>query len=324
MRIPLQLKNSLKNNHTLGPVVAFLRDKKFRSWAHRMVERDLPNLVIVELTNHCNLRCAKCPTYDAKRGRGFMSEATFDKILSDISKSSIPTRVGLNGAGEALLHPDFLRYARKAKQSHNVEELSFITNGLGLTPEMSRELLESGLDHLKVSLDTNDAAVFLKYNRVDGYSAVVDNVIEFCRQKRAGNYSCNVNLKITLYKDDKELVEKMRRQWLEHVDAIRVTKLHNWLGLRGKRKGVRTAPCEMIWAQIQILWDGQMTLCCFDNMEGYYNMGNVNTADLSQYWKADSRLNEIRKDHLNGDFSRLPICADCNTDTYETLEFFEN
>jgi len=61
-------------------------------------------------------------------------------------------------------------------------------------------------------------------------------------------------------------------------------------------------------------------LCCFDNMEGYFNMGNVNKLDLSNYWLKDERLNEIREQHLKKDFSNLPLCATCNADTYEIVE----
>jgi MoaA/NifB/PqqE/SkfB family radical SAM enzyme len=80
----------------------------------------------------------------------------------------------------------------------------------------------------------------------------------------------------------------------------------------------------MPWEMIQILWNGQITLCCFDSMEGFFNMGNVRDVNVSDYWRYDKGLSRIRKMHLAGDFSDIKVCGNCNEDQYETRAFFSS
>lgn len=306
------------------PLVEFVRERRLQASIRRALRSPLPEMVNIELTNECNLRCAKCPTYEAVRARGMMDPELFEKIMRDIALAKAPTSLALNGGGEALLHSNFVEFVRRARSIPNIRMVGFATNGLGLDPSLSARLLEAGLTSLKISLDTVDAKTYLAFNRVDGYEQVVRNVKEFCRLKRKGGYQCQTTLKVTLYKQDEQLLARIRQLWLGEVDAIRVTGLHNWAGLRGQRSGgLRTQPCDLLWSQVQILWNGQITLCCFDSMEGFYNMGNIRELNLSDYWLHNRGFMEVRAAHLRRDFSGLKVCATCNQDQYVTQYFYD-
>jgi hypothetical protein len=132
-------------------------------------------------------------------------------------------------------------------------------------------------------------------------------------------------MKVTMYKEDEVLVDRFRDLWLDSVDSIKFTGLHNWVGLRGARRGsARTRACELLWTQMQILWDGQITLCCFDSMEGFFNMGNAADVNISEYWRRGLRLASVRAAHVRGDFSELSVCATCNQNQYFTRHFLRN
>lgn len=321
----IELKNRLRGTRLGDPVFRYMRDHRVRRAIRTFERRPLPECVIVELTNVCNLRCAKCPTYDVSRGRGMMAADVFAKLLADIAAADGPTTISLNGGGEAVLHPQIIDFVKQAEAVPNITHVALTTNALSLDPAMAKALLDAGLDSLKVSLDVTDAATYLKVNRVDGYDAVVRNLRMLDQIKSGGGYACDVTMKVTLYKRDLELVERIRVLWQEHVDHIKITGLHNWGGLRGKRgTQVRDTPCEYLWEQIQVLWNGQITLCCWDSMEGFYNLGNIAERDLADYWKNDPHLNAIRAAHVNKDFSQLALCASCNADTYFTQFYFHN
>jgi MoaA/NifB/PqqE/SkfB family radical SAM enzyme len=284
----------------------------------RSAKTPLPGMVLIELTNACNLHCAKCPTHEAGRGAGYIDEELFDKVLNDIRNGGSPIEIALSGGGEPTIHPQVVEFVRRAADLPNSTRIGFATNAIELTPELSRRLLDAGLNRLKVSLDTNDPFTYLKFNRVDAYHQVVENVKAFCAIKKDGGYECDVELKITLYTKELTQARAMRDFWSPHVDRVRVTGLHNWAGLKGRRRGEpRTQPCRFLWEHVQILWDGQITLCCFDNMAGFYNMGNAKEIDLSTYWRSSEAFLEARRQHLAGDFSDLPVCAHCNADQYE-------
>lgn len=319
----IEVKNRLRQISWLRPVLRIMKNVRLRQRIWAFQRKDLPDSVIVELTNVCNLKCAKCPTYEASRGRGMMELATFQKLMADIASSRSRTSISLNGGGEAILHPQVVEFVRMARAVKNVESISLTTNSLALEPRLSEQLLAAGIDKLKLSLDFIDAATYAAVNRVDGYETVIRNIKELCRIKKTHGYPCKITLKVTRYKKDDELLHRIRVLWSEHVDYIKVTGLHNWAGLRGKRRTPsRTSACEYLWEEVQVLWDGQITLCCWDSMEGFYDMGNVRTVSLSRYWKHDPRLQQIRAAHRRLDFSQLELCATCNADTYITEHYF--
>src|SRR5262249_41598364 len=74
------------------------------TWALAAPSR--PAYATVELTNHCNLKCAYCTSPLALRPRGFMSDDTLEILIAQIREYDIP-RVRVLGDGEPTLHPRF-------------------------------------------------------------------------------------------------------------------------------------------------------------------------------------------------------------------------
>jgi MoaA/NifB/PqqE/SkfB family radical SAM enzyme len=226
----------------------------------------------------------------------------------------------LSGSGEPTLHPRLVEFVQLARRVRNVGVIGFASNGVALTPELSAGLLEGGLTRLKVSLDTDDPGTYRRLNGADVYENVVANITRFCELNHRMGNPCRVTVKVTLYDRDLGVARRLSEKWSPLVDQVRVTPLHNWGGLKGQRAGeARHRVCAMPWQQVQILWDGQITLCCLDSMEGSFNMGSAFDLNLTDYWRGDERLREIRRFHEAGDFSTLPVCARCNADTYADI-----
>jgi hypothetical protein len=117
------------------------------------------------------------------------------------------------------------------------------------------------------------------------------------------------------------LIDCIRKLWQGVVDDIRFTNVFDWLGLRGGQDYVRRTPCVHLWNMIEILWNGQITLCCFDLIEGFINMGNAGEIEIGDYWQNDPGLNTARQDHMRCDFSHLKICATCSAAEYQTNQY---
>jgi len=105
----------------------------------------------IEPTNQCNLKCRTCLRNTWDEAEGFMTEATFTRIMDGVKRLSYPPKVFFGGLGEPLMHPNIIEMITWAKSLGSNVEL--ITNGTLLGPGMALKLLKSGLDMLWVSLD---------------------------------------------------------------------------------------------------------------------------------------------------------------------------
>jgi len=109
------------------------------------------NIVVLENTRSCNLRCRACPTVYAKNyPAGFMTWETFEQILEHISPSIFPN-CALTGWGEPMLDKKFFdRLIRLKKKGFAVGTTS---NTLLLSQETLQRLATVGLDQLNISWD---------------------------------------------------------------------------------------------------------------------------------------------------------------------------
>jgi MoaA/NifB/PqqE/SkfB family radical SAM enzyme len=157
-----------------------------------------PVCLYLETTNRCNLLCTTCPrTYADLEPPADMSWELFTRIVDQISDIA---RVVLHGVGEPMLVKDLPRMIRylKARGAY----VLFNTNGTVLTAKKGRELSQTGLDELRVSLDAADARTFLLIRGKDYFNRIVRNVRAFTEmQAREGLAYPRVSLWLTGLKD---------------------------------------------------------------------------------------------------------------------------
>jgi radical SAM protein with 4Fe4S-binding SPASM domain len=81
-------------------------------------------------------------------------------------------------------------------------------------------------------------------------------------------------------------------------------------------------PCAALFKTPVIMWDGTVTLCCFDGMMNL-NIGNVKETSLNELWYGE-KMDEIRMHHIRGEFEKVLTrygfqkCANCRG--YDTPE----
>jgi len=322
-QLSISLRKRIKQIPGIRLPVEYYRRRKQCRHRQGLASSALPPMVAIELTNNCNLRCAKCPLVRTSRARGFIDDALFEKILHDIKTAGAPTEIALSGSGEPTLHPRLVEYVKAARSIPNVGVIGFATNGVDLNPELSQKLLDAGLTRLKASLDTDDPDQYRRLNGRDAYPQVVENFLRFCEINKATGNRCRVTVKATLYNNDFSLARRLKEKWGSHVYQVRVTPVHNWGGARAQKLNTeKTARrvCAFPWNQIQILRDGQITLCCMDSMEGHFKMGNAQEINLSDYWLHDPGLRRVRQQMEAMDLSALPACAECDMFDYHDID----
>jgi MoaA/NifB/PqqE/SkfB family radical SAM enzyme len=134
-----------------------------------------PVCLYLEVTNRCNLLCETCPrTFEDLEPPQDMTWEMFTKI---IDQAPGVARVVMHGVGEPMLVknlPAMIRYL-KARGIYAL----FNTNGTLLVPRKQRELIDTGLDELRVSLDAADAKTFLAVRGKDMFDRIVRNISSF-------------------------------------------------------------------------------------------------------------------------------------------------
>lgn len=107
--------------------------------------------VYLEPTSQCNLTCRTCIRNAWDEPMGQMTEATFERIISDLQTLDPRPSIFFGGFGEPLSHPRITHMVARAKKVSSKVEL--ITNGMLLDEERSRALIQAGLNTLWVSVD---------------------------------------------------------------------------------------------------------------------------------------------------------------------------
>jgi uncharacterized radical SAM superfamily Fe-S cluster-containing enzyme len=91
-------------------------------------------LTLVEITDHCNLRCPICYAESGPHRPGFRDLATVERMLDAIvANEGEPDVVQISG-GEPTLHPDFFAILDAARQ-RPIRHLMINTNGLRIAKE---------------------------------------------------------------------------------------------------------------------------------------------------------------------------------------------
>ena len=137
----------------------------------------------IEPTNQCNLDCRTCMRNVWEEPLGMMSDAVFDRVIEGLKAFSPPPTVFFGGFGEPLFHPRIVEMVRRAKALGSSVEM--ITNATLLTPALSKELIDAGLDMLWVSLDGASPDSYADIRLGAEFPQVVKNIAAFRDAVRA-------------------------------------------------------------------------------------------------------------------------------------------
>lgn len=147
--------------------------------ATRGIPLESPVEAYFEVANRCNSKCATCPlTFSPQEQARQLSLEEFKQLVAQLPDLR---RAVLQGVGEPLLNRDLAPMIAHLKE-RGVYTV-FNTNAALLTHRRQVELIESGLDELRVSLDSSTPETYLKIRGIPAFERVVDNVAEMVRTR---------------------------------------------------------------------------------------------------------------------------------------------
>lgn len=184
-----------------------------------------PSKLFVETTTNCNLGCFMCVKQTGKCGisEGEMTPATFAAL-----EPAFPNLEALilNGVGEPLLNPhleDFIRHARESMPPDSW--IGFQSNGLLLTNERARELLDAGLDKICISVDAVTPEM-LRTVREGADISSIDNALQALAKAKfsTGRAEFKIGLEFVLMRSNlDELPDLLRWAVSRGVSFVLVT-----------------------------------------------------------------------------------------------------
>jgi MoaA/NifB/PqqE/SkfB family radical SAM enzyme len=132
-----------------------------------------------EVANRCNSKCATCPlTFSPQEAARQLSLDEFKLLVAELPDLR---RAVLQGIGEPLLNRDLALMIAHLKE-RGVYTV-FNTNAALLTRRRQLELIQSGLDELRVSVDSSTPETYLKVRGIPAFDRVISNLGEMVRTR---------------------------------------------------------------------------------------------------------------------------------------------
>lgn len=287
-----------------------------------------PMNLFLDPSSVCNSRCKFCPTGDGnlirktKRWQGQMDYNLYKKIIDDLKEFDKPLNtLRLYKEGEPLLNRRLADMVRYAKESGSVKYIDTTTNGLLISPERMKPILDAGLDRINISVNGMSDDQYLQFTGIHvNFKKYVSNITKLYEMK--GN--CEICIKITgdylteeektrFYNtfgniSDRIFIENMAPCWPEF-------DVEDRLGVE-ITKGIYQQPignvntCPYIFYMLSINSDGTVSLCFLDWAHKLI-IGDIRKQSLKEVWESDA-LFQHQFQNLRGNRKKNTVCAQCS------------
>lgn len=297
-----------------------------------------PLSVFVEVSTLCNFKCRMCVRSfeETAADIGELKNMDFDdfvKIVDDLR--SWPGEklklLRLSVLGEPLAHPRFCELLRLAKDADIAEKVDMITNGSLLTEQVSKELIEGGLDSIRISI----YSVYEERHREVTQSEIsperiYNNILQL-RKMRDAMQKKTPYIMVKMFDTFSEENDVFVKRYTGVADEIMFEKVHNSssykdVDLIGSFYGSKELTqktkqqydqsrnamiaCPRPFMSLTINKCGQV-LCCTSDTPSATQVGDIHQESLRDIWNGE-RLFEFRKMHLENRKKENQSCRNCD------------
>ncbi len=289
-------------------------------------EQEFPVVVQIALEHYiCNSNCLKCPVGLSRRGqmgqdktgefdprkKAFFPWKLFPKIADEIAK--YPWSIlRFHGRGEPLMHPHYIDMAKYAKKA-GVKRVTSFTNVILLDDTYARNLLDTGIDLLELSIDAASEKLYQQFRGTNYFQTVVKNAINLIRLRNSGGYQTRIIVSAVDCPEFQEEKETFLNYWNKLADMTIVRPYHTYGGRLapiGDQDRSKVVPCAQLWTRFSINPWGQVN-ACFNDWADHDLVGDLNDPDqtIARIWQND-KFQAIRQSSLDG-HADLACCGIC-------------
>jgi len=280
--------------------------------------RKFPLDILLETVAGCNAKCVFCPNGNgsSKIPPGRMDWELFRKIIDESTAHSI-RRISPYLMNEPLLDRDIGKKIKYIAESRGLDSflIKINTNASLLDEEMAQSLIESGLDRIHFSCHGISRESYEESMQGLSLEKTLANIDRFL-DLRNKNGSKRPKVAVTMLKT--KLIEqelpRIKTYWEARGVSVHIRPLENRANPEIGGKGLapeawrKFSWCKRLFAQANILTNGDMVLCCVDY--GYTTvLGNVSETSIAAVWNSE-KAKDIRRRFLSGNTEGL-LCHAC-------------
>jgi radical SAM protein with 4Fe4S-binding SPASM domain len=300
----------------------FVGNPLFRGAVHVRMRRKIaqvnagrpPRQLTLENTSICNAKCVMCPYPSMEREKIVMDWDLYMKGLRDAKELGIRW-IQPQFFGEPLADKGLAEKLRAAKEMGLY--ITMFSNGSLIDKAAAEMLVKSGLDDIKISIDSCKPEVYEAIRKGLKFRKVLENTKGLMEAKRRlGSATPTVWAMFVEFEANHGETRDYFKYWSKIVDRVNISRSHNWGG-KVQVKGLTILqdqklrfPCPSPWDQLVVNAQGEILPCCCDYEGTHLSLGNLRDMTLRQAWEGE-KMSAIRQKHLERKFNDLPLCGDC-------------
>lgn len=297
-----------------------------------------PYTVLIEPSNYCNFHCVSCFQSLKKENyitqhRCQMSMELYRDIIDQLQhwEGELIKVLKLSLYGEPFTNPNFCEMLRIAKQANIAQRIETTTNASLITPEIARQLVDYGIDYIRVSIYGGNQKRYQEVTGIESVSIdkIYQNLEHIQRYKRmSGRESPFVSVKMldTFSEENEEFI----RRFSPVADETYIDSPHNWVAseeksfidslypaqekrekmLKSRQAAYKDRQsCPMAFTTLAVRADGMVSPCCID-WSGHTNLVSLAQTSLREIWKG-ALMYQFQKMQLEGRNHENLSCRSC-------------
>ncbi|MDQ5910368.1 MAG: hypothetical protein QG599_2464 [Pseudomonadota bacterium] len=289
--------------------------------------------LFVEPTSHCDLACQFCAMHStvvdlddssegkfARKSKSRMSYEDFSILMEMLLSIPKLKMLQFSGHGEPLLNKSLPKMIALAKEKGVTERIVVTTNGTLLNETKFRNLIDAGVDEIRVSLDCITPEIYEKVKGADKAEILKDNLLNCLNIMNSINTNATLIIECIRLNEPGMAGALSEEEAINRIfgDKVRMTAgatfrwrdERNWVGQMGHGQPfLRNKPCEFPFFALFVHSDCRVSSCCADTTQSFV-IGDFREAEDFRYFINSPALKELRYSLVNLDFN--PICKRCD------------
>lgn len=308
-----------------------------RTPLEEVIPLSTPFILFIDPCGRCNFSCNFCPCntsdYNKEERHKIMSLSDFKHVIDGLK--SFPEKIKviyLYGFGEPLLNPDFIEMAKYLKAADVCREIRLVTNGYLMNPKLNDQLVESGIDLIRISIEAlNDK----DYKKICGvnlrYEDFVANIADLYKKSRGKlQVGCKIVNATISSEDDTKLfheiydsisdfawVEDIVGGWPEFEEMVypegQQIEADNWIW-----KSDHYTKCSFSLVMMMVHSNGVVSPCPND-WKIAHDMGNAFENTLPDIWSSE-KWKKFQLLHVEEGREKIPFCQHCICSGYDKID----
>jgi MoaA/NifB/PqqE/SkfB family radical SAM enzyme len=290
---------------------------------------NFPNSIMVQTTSRCNAACVFCPypAVSKETRHGDMSFTLFAKLMRECSRYPELKSANMFLMNEPLMDPQIVARVNFAKDHNPETAVNIWSNGCNLTEAMSRDLINSRLDAIGVSIHAMWPETYRQLTGRGDFERVLRRVTRFVELRNRMRPDLRVDIRLVgvrqfLSPDEvDEAVEYWNQYGISGVESLlgHVNRAGNLPGTyQVLHRKIRGCGDRMPYHMAAVLYTGDVVLCCMDWRQEQV-LGNIKEQSLASIWRGDRRREAMAR--IQGDLDSPSdfLCKRCE----ESIECHE-